>query len=432
MIKKLKTHLTLLFVLSVMLVFSIVFCILVHENINSVKKTENDFFTRIATCLIFNLENTSDYKKELKNFEKNYDMYLLLSDHNHSVLYQSPSIFYDDTKSALDTFIEESNKIEVYSLESTPSSSTSGFIRFQTPQGNPYIGMQCSIITSDGANYNLSIIKELNNTFRILKYKLPLYVVIWLLVFTSISFLAYFIVGRAIKPTEVAIRSQKEFIASVSHELKSPLAVILSSAETIVNYKKLPKPYLHQTQIIDLECLRMSKLIQDLLLLSSIDTRTWSLNKTKLNIDSLMIDIYEKFEPICKKNNILLHLEIEDKTFPAFHADADRLNQIIGIFLDNAITYSESNTEILLKVESNKYNLIFTIIDHGQGILDENKPFIFDRFYCTDKSRTKKEHYGLGLSIAKELVAMHKGTIVVSDTEGGGCTFQISIPGVSH
>lgn len=166
-------------------------------------------------------------------------------------------------------------------------------------------------------------------------------------------FLAHFIVGIAVKPTEAAIRSQKEFTASVSHELKSPLAVILSSAEVISRYDKLPAQYLHQTQIIDSECLRMSKLIQDLLLLSSIDTRTWSLNKTNVNIDSLMIGVYEKFEPICKKHNVMLNLDLEEMVFPAFLADADRLDQILSIFWDNAITFSAPDTEILLKEESN-------------------------------------------------------------------------------
>lgn len=428
MIKKLKKQLIILFVLSVMLIFSIVFCILVHENINSVKKTESDFFNRIATCLVFTLENHSDYKKQLHNVEINYDMYLQLTSPDNTVLYQSPLLFSDDTENVLHAFINESSKIEVYSLESTPSSFTSGGIRFQTPQGRSYIGMLCTIITSDGSNYNLSVIKELNSTFTILKHQFPRYALIWILVFVSLLLLAYFIVGRAVKPTETAIRSQKEFIASVSHELKSPLAVILSSAETIGNYGQLPEQYLRQTKMIDSECLRMSKLIQDLLLLSSIDTKAWTLNKTDINIDSLMIGIYEKYEPICRKHNMLLHLSIEDKPFPAFYADADRLHQILGIFLDNAITYSAPDTEILLKAESNKNNLIFSIIDHGQGITAENKPYIFDRFYCTDKSRTQKEHYGLGLSIAKELVAMHKGTITLSDTLEGGCTFRISFP----
>lgn len=428
MIKNLKTNLIVLFLTSVMLVFTIVFCLLSVENINSVKKRESDFFNRIATCLIFTLENTTNYEKELQNVEKSYDMYLQLSNSNHAVLYESPSILLNNTKQAVNALINESNKIEAYSLESTSSSSTSGIFRFQTPQGNPYIGMQCTIITTNGNSYNLLIIKESSSTFAILKYILPIYVIIWLIVFASILLLARFIVGRALKPTETAIRSQKEFIVSVSHELKSPLAVILSSAEAINAYKKLPKQYLNHTRIIDTECLRMSKLIQDLLLLSSIDTKTWVLNKTDINIDSLMIGMYEKFEPLCQKHNITLNLDIEDRTFPVFYADIDRLNQILGIFLDNAITYSKPNTEILLKIELAKSNLIFSIIDHGQGITDEDKPFIFDRFYCTDKSRTRKEHYGLGLSIAKELVGMHKGNITLSNTQGGGCTFQITLP----
>ena len=70
----------------------------------------------------------------------------------------------------------------------------------------------------------------------------------------------------------------------------------------------------------------------------------------------------------------------------------------------------------------------FYVIDHGVGIKDEDKPFIYDRFYCSDKSRTQRDHFGLGLSIARELVEMHNGTITLSDTPGGGCTFKVSFP----
>ncbi len=72
--------------------------------------------------------------------------------------------------------------------------------------------------------------------------------------------------------------------------------------------------------------------------------------------------------------------------------------------------------------------MVFTIQDHGPGIREEDKPFIYDRFYQADKSRTHTQRYGLGLSIAYELVAMHKGTIELSDTPGGGCTFQVRFP----
>ena len=108
-----------------------------------------------------------------------------------------------------------------------------------------------------------------------------------------------------------------------------------------------------------------------------------------------------------------------------FHNNTNLLDQI---FIDNAINYSLPKSEVSLDATVFKNTLVFSIIDHGTGIADKDKPFIFDRFFCADKSRTQKEHYGLGLSIAKELVEMHKGKIELSDTLGGGCTFKIFLP----
>ena len=108
-----------------------------------------------------------------------------------------------------------------------------------------------------------------------------------------------------------------------------------------------------------------------------------------------------------------------------FHNNTNLLDQI---FIDNAINYSLPKSEVSLAATVFKNTLVFSIKDHGTGIADKDKPFIFDRFFCADKSRTQKEHYGLGLCIAKELVEMHKGKIELSDTLGGGCTFKISLP----
>lgn len=428
MIKKLRKHLTIIFVTSVMLIFTIVFSILIHVNINTEKKSNTDFFNRITTSLVFILENTSDYKRDLQSIEKNHNMFFVFLDKEENVIYQCSDIFKESTDYVLNSFKNEKEKEEVYYLDDTPSSSISGSFYFHTPTGLSYIGTQCNIVTNDGGFYQLYLIQEFSNSIMILKQQLPLYCLIWLFVFVTILFLAHFIIGKAVKPTELSIRSQKEFIASVSHELKSPLAVILSSAEAIGFCDMSTEQLKNQTSIIDSECLRMSKLIQDLLLLSSIDTKTWTLNEVEIDIDSLMITLYEKFEPLCTKHNITLKLDIDEQTFPPFKADSDRINQLLGIFMDNAINYSSINSEILLKVILIKNTVVFSIIDHGKGISDKDKPFIYDRFYCADKSRTKKEHFGLGLSIAKELVSMHRGTITLADTPGGGCTFQISFP----
>lgn len=167
-------------------------------------------------------------------------------------------------------------------------------------------------------------------------------------------------------------------------------------------------------------------MVQDLLLLSSVDANTWTLNES--DIDTLLINTYEKYEPICKQKGIHFKLGTNDELFPPLRADFDRINQILSIFIDNAITYSYPKSEISLDTFVSKNMLIFSIVDHGMGIKAKDKPFIYDRFFCADKSRTQKEHYGLGLSIARELVEIHKGMIELSDTPGGGCTFKISLP----
>ena len=230
------------------------------------------------------------------------------------------------------------------------------------------------------------------------------------------------------KPTKDTLQSQKEFIAAVSHELKSPLSVILTSAEYIGNDSSLSLNSQKQTKVIDSECLRMSQLIQDLLLLSSIDTNIWSLNISAVDVDTLLIYTFEKYEPVCRKKDLHFRLETNDEVYSPFMADKDRIEQILSILIDNAINYSLPPSEICLDATVVKNKLIFSVIDHGTGIKDTDKPFIYNRFYCADKSRTQKNHFGLGLSIAKELVKMHKGTIELLDTPGGGCTFRVSFP----
>ena len=172
----------------------------------------------------------------------------------------------------------------------------------------------------------------------------------------------------------------------------------------------------------------MSRLIRDLLLLSSLDAGNWSFHMDEVNVDTLLINLYTKFERICRKKDIQLQLNIPDECCPPLYSDADRLDQIISIFLDNAVSYSPPESEISLNASVRKNELIFTIIDHGIGISEKEKPFIFDRFYQSDKSRTQREHFGLGLSIANDLVHKLEGKIKLFDTPGGGCTFKIFLP----
>lgn len=427
MIKKLKKRLTLLFICSVMSIFTVVFCLFIHESIQSKKENEMYFFTRIITYLVFQLENTDDAAGDLTLTGQTYDFTLLLKNNENAFIPVNTNHSNTDTNTLITLFEQELNKTSTDLLDNTHSSQ-SGIFSFSTPDKHSYYGIQATAITKNMDILDFYAIKESTSSFTFLKEHLPFYLIVWLLVFIAILFLTRFLISKAIKPTEQTLRSQKEFIASASHELKAPLAVILASAECIGNDTTLSLKSKQHTEVIDSECMHMSKLVQDLLLLSSVDANTWTLNKTNIDVDTLLINTYEKYEPICRQKGIQFKLNTSDELFPVLNADIDRLNQILSIFIDNAINYSLPKSEISLDATVFKNMLVFSIKDHGTGIADKDKPFIFDRFFCADKSRTQKEHYGLGLSIAKELVEMHKGKIELSDTLGGGCTFKISLP----
>lgn len=427
MIKKLKKRLTLLFICSVMSIFTVVFCLFIHESIQSKKENEMYFFTRIITYLVFQLENTDDAAGDLTLTGQTYDFTLLLKNNENAFIPVNTNHSNTDTNTLITLFEQELNKTSTDLLDNTHSSQ-SGIFSFSTPDKHSYYGIQATAITKNMDILDFYAIKESTSSFTFLKEHLPFYLIVWLLVFIAILFLTRFLISKAIKPTEQTLRSQKEFIASASHELKAPLAVILASAECIGNDTTLSLKSKQHTEVIDSECMRMSKLVQDLLLLSSVDANTWTLNKTNIDVDTLLINTYEKYEPICRQKGIQFKLNTSDELFPVLNADIDRLNQILSIFIDNAINYSLPKSEVSLDATVLKNTLVFSIKDHGTGIADKDKPFIFDRFFCADKSRTQKEHYGLGLCIAKELVEMHKGKIELSDTLGGGCTFKISLP----
>ena len=165
-----------------------------------------------------------------------------------------------------------------------------------------------------------------------------------------------------------------------------------------------------------------------MLLLASSDAKSWTLCKNIINIDTLLISLYETYEPICISKKIYLHLEIRETSYPKLYTDGERLFQILTIYMDNAIHHSIDNKRIEIKTEVTAKQITFFVVDHGIGIHENDKPYIFNRFYCADKSRTDKSNFGLGLSIADELAKMMNGKVGCKDTDGGGATFFVTLP----
>ena len=432
MVQSLKRNLYFLMVGSLMSIFSIVFCLMVHENMKAKRNSELAYFNRMTTTLVLQLEHESDYQTCLNLYEERRDMYFQLSSDTGRSLYQSE--YLGDNTDIIDTFLttllgmEGDFTFSPSSLKDYYYSRQSGAYTIEALNGKKYYCVNCLVVTDYGSIYTVTAIKEKSSFATLLKPKSGYYFCIWCGVLVSIICLSKILIRKAVKPTEKAMQSQKDFIAAVSHECKAPLAAILSSAEMIESVPNIPDTVTDHVRVIDAEVSRMSRLIRDLLLLSSIDAGNWSFHMDEFNVDTLLINLYTKFERICRKKDIQLQLNIPDECCPPLYSDADRLDQIISIFLDNAVSYSPPESEISLNASVRKNELIFTIIDHGIGISEKEKPFIFDRFYQSDKSRTQREHFGLGLSIANDLVHKLEGKIKLFDTPGGGCTFKIFLP----
>ena len=432
MVQSLKRNLYFLMVGSLMFIFSIVFCLMVHENIKAKRNSELAYFNRMTTTLVLQLEHESDYQTCLNLYEERRDMYFQLSSDTGRSLYQSE--YLGDNTDIIDTFLttllgtEGDFTFSPSSLKDYYYSRQSGAYTIEALNGKKYYCVNCLVVTDYGSIYTVTAIKEKSSFATLLKPKSGYYFCIWCGVLVSIICLSKILIRKAVKPTEKAMQSQKDFIAAVSHECKAPLAAILSSAEMIESVPDIPDTVKDHVRVIDSEVSRMSRLIRDLLLLSSLDAGNWSFHMDEVNVDTLLINLFTKFERICRKKDIQLQLNIPDECCPPLYSDADRLDQIISIFLDNAVSYSPPESVISLNSSVRKNELIVTIIDHGIGISEKEKPFIFDRFYQSDKSRTQREHFGLGLSIANELVHKLEGKIKLFDTPGGGCTFKIFLP----
>lgn len=241
----------------------------------------------------------------------------------------------------------------------------------------------------------------------------------------ALYFVSRWVVGKSLKPVEESRRRQTQFIASASHELKSPLSVIKANSSALLIE---PEKAEHYTKGIDRECMRLSALIDDMLLLASADSKSWRIKKEPIDMDLLLIEICESFYPLCREKGKELKLLLPDELLPQVEGDAMRLKQILGALIDNAITYSEGGEQIVLRSYPRKKYLVLEVEDHGIGIGRDKKEEIFERFYRGDESRKDKNHFGLGLSIVKELTHLHGGSISVKDTPGGGATFTVCLP----
>ena len=432
MLKPLSKKLNAFFITAIMLIITSIMMILCKNYIHMEQSNEIIFFQKMATQMIYQLEDSSQDFRSIADFyhEYRHSIFCYIQDTSGKMIYQTDSDFPTDADTLLERFRIQTGKEDIFIItnDNKPTTNQSGIFEFNGTRNDEYLGILATIVMPNSTACHLSLIYRQQSLFDILTKQAFLYVSLWFLSLIAVSIMSHFLIKKALEPTEVMLKSQKDFIASASHELKSPLAVILANAEKLEQLQIDHTEFRKSVNILDNECMRMSKLVKDMLLLASSDAKSWTLCKNTIDIDTLLISLYEAYEPICISKKIRLRLEISESSYPKFCADGERLFQILSIFMDNAIHHSINNEQIKIKTAVKAKHITFFVTDHGRGIPEDDKPYIFNRFYCADESRTDKSNFGLGLSIADELAKMMNGKVGCKDTDGGGATFFVTLP----
>lgn len=225
-----------------------------------------------------------------------------------------------------------------------------------------------------------------------------------------------------LKPVEEAWARQQDFVADASHELKTPLTVILSSAELLSedldDMNASSKRWL--SNITD-EGLRMKRLIEDMLTLTKVPEE---LVAEKINVSQLVERSIMLFEPVAFEKNLLLVDDLQEGIF--FQGDRDRMQQLLSILLDNAVKYSVPSGEIQVALTQGK-DMVLTVKNGSLPMTEVECSRLFHRFYRQDASRSTQEGYGLGLAIAVEIVKAHKGEMF-SSYKDGFFTMELRFP----
>lgn len=241
----------------------------------------------------------------------------------------------------------------------------------------------------------------------------------------AVFFLVSIFLSRwAVRPAELAWKKQRQFVADASHELKTPLTVILSNAEMLsADGTFTDERNSRRMEHIRAEAARMKKLVEDLLTLAKTDSTKGTLVRERVDFSFLMTSTVLTFEPIVFDDRKKLTYEVQDKIFVA--GDAQRLQQLLSILLDNAVKYCPSGGLITTHLkETDKRTALLTVFNDGDPIPKEEIAQIFQRFYRIDQSRSAHGSFGLGLAIAESIVREHGGEIwVESDGENGNCFF---------
>ncbi|MER2058203.1 MAG: ATP-binding protein [Niallia sp.] len=220
-----------------------------------------------------------------------------------------------------------------------------------------------------------------------------------------------------------------DFIANISHELRTPISMLQGYSEAIVdNIAESEEEKREMARIIYDESLRMGRLVNEFLDLARMETGYLELRKEPMDLYTFFNRVARKFKAIAKEKEILFTISISED-IGEYELDPDRIEQVLTNIMDNSMRHTPSGGNVSLRSRSDDYGVYIEVEDTGAGIPEEDLPYVFERFYKADKARTRgNAGTGLGLAIVKNIIDAHGGDISVYSKYGRGTTFFIFLP----
>jgi heavy metal sensor kinase len=234
--------------------------------------------------------------------------------------------------------------------------------------------------------------------------------------------------NQMLERVELGVRSIRDFTANAAHELRTPLALIRTEVEVALSVPRSAREYREACEQVQLETVRMTGLIDSLLMLARVDAGTEALRCEPIDANQLISHLAEKWKNAMRL--ALLDFSLDTAMKPVLvSGDIDSLRRLLTILLDNAVRYTPPGGAIHLQVAQSDGLVIFTVRDTGIGIAPEHQPRVFDRFYRVERTRGGASGgSGLGLALAKWIAEKHGTNLLLESAVGKGTSFQFAIP----
>ncbi len=239
-----------------------------------------------------------------------------------------------------------------------------------------------------------------------------------------------FITNRALVPIRMAFATERRFVATASHELRTPIAIIRASAEIIDREDLVAEPGRPLVEDIVGETERMGTLVSDLMALASAQAGALHIELAEIELAGYLLDIGRRSRSIAQRQGLHFQMETAVPATTRIRADRDRLDQLLLILMDNAINHSPPGGTVYLdaRLEARSRRVIITVSDEGPGIEPADAQRIFEPFARAGQGATSSSGTGLGLAIARQLADLHGAELTVEGRPGPGATFSLRLP----